>query len=497
MEDSAPGQDGEAPDTSPKPPAGVVVVDVAAAGEVVLNVRFETSAEVIRAARKAYQAAVKKPGAPKVHEPRLSPMFQVAYRVDLAVLRKHSAYFDNLLGNTQFAEARLVQDFLADVKLSKTDLSNAKASSLPWISITDDDEATKSAGREMVFEDMLRILHELPTKTGASAITMLFVSNLAVLADRFDCQVPVSRHLAHGLKFKWPMTSNKPLRIDGVKGPSLGTEQVLRQKILASWLLQQPLRLAHSTREIIMRGSSAWSAIMPAEEGPRVEAWWDLPDDLEGMFSPTHHLRRASHALTQLTLVELQHRRECILNTIASVQRHFLALYSSRDRQCTLGYDSSAACDFFQLGQMLKFLTSKDLLAPVDFGPSSLDALPDASTLDLEQLLATLRQCPNYQLDKHHTNCGFRTRLEPIIEYIQAMLSSNAVAITHAEWKSNRETYSWALDARRDHDGGPRQFRFTRGMAGDQRFRMEGSLHAEKMARALFTADSWDWSPEY
>lgn len=149
---------------------------------------------------------------------------------------------------------------------------------------------------------------------------------------------------------------------------------------------------------------------------------------------------------------------------------------------------------------MLKFLTSKSLLALVDFGPSSLEALPDASTLDLEQLLATLRQCPNYQLDKHHTNCGLRTRLEPIVEYIQTMLSSGAVAVPHAEWKSDRERCSWMVDANPsddDEEQGKRQFRFTRGLASDQRLRYEGSLHAEKMARALFTADSWDWSPEY
>lgn len=283
MDDSAPGPDGDSPDLSRKP--SKPVVDIASAGEVVLDVKFETSAEVVRAARKAYQIAVRKPGAPKIPEPNLSPSFRVAYRVELAVLRKHSKYFDNLLGNTQFAEAKLVQTTIAEIKARKVELADVDASSLPWISITDDDEATKSTGREKVFEDMLRILHGLPAKTGASSINMLFVTTLAILADRFDCQTTVSRYLSHGLKFKWPMTSNKPLRVDGNK-PSLGTEQVLRQKILASWLLQQPLRLAHSTREIIMRGSSRWSALLPDEDLPHSEAWWDLPDGLESMSSP-------------------------------------------------------------------------------------------------------------------------------------------------------------------------------------------------------------------
>ncbi|KAG7140693.1 hypothetical protein HYQ46_007937 [Verticillium longisporum] len=201
---------------------------------------------------------------------------------------------------------------------------DADLTTLPWITITDDDEATRSIGRDKVFGDMLRILHGQPVQTPATSINMLFVTTLAILADRFDCR--------SSLKLKWPKTSNRALRADSGKS-ALGTEQVLRQKILVSWLLDQPMKLHDATREIILRGSSHWSALVSYDELPSTEAWWNLPDDLER---------------------ELQHRREAILNTIASVQRHFLALYSSRDRQCKLGYDSSSACDSFQLGQMLK-----------------------------------------------------------------------------------------------------------------------------------------------
>lgn len=256
-------------------------MDVSEPGDVVLHVKFLASADTVRSARRAYQAAIRKPGAPKIAEPNLKPEFLVAYRVDLSVLRQHSKYFDNLLGNTQFAEAKLVQDTLDGIKGRQLRPEDVDASLLPWISITDDDEATRSIGREKVFEDMLRILHGKPVKTGASLINMLHVTTLAILADRFDCQAPVSRYLAHKLKFKWPMTSNKPLRADGSQA-SLATEQVLRQKILASWLLEQPPRLQHSTREIIMRGSSRWSALVPLEDLPHSEAWWDLPDGLEG-----------------------------------------------------------------------------------------------------------------------------------------------------------------------------------------------------------------------
>lgn len=41
-----------------------------------------------------------------------------------------------------------------------------------------------------------------------------------------------------------------------------------------------------------------------------------------------------------------------------------------------------------------------------------------------------------------------------------------------------------------------RVFRFTRAVATDQRLRFEGAMAADKMARDLFTADGWDWTPE-
>lgn len=129
--------------------------------------------------------------------------------------------------------------------------------------------------------------------------------------------------------------------------------------------------------------------------------------------------------------------------------------------------------------------------------------------VDVDDLLATLRQCPAYQIDKNHTNCGLRTRLEPIVDYIQTMLSSNVVSISHAEWSRNRVACSWAAAAGADSaaDGTDaaaaasrrekRTFIFTRSLAFDQRLKYEGAMYADKMARELFTADEWNWTPEY
>jgi len=146
---------------------------------------------------------------------------------------------------------------------------------------------------------------------------------------------------------------------------------------------------------------------------------------------------------------------------------------------------------------MVRFLANKDLLFLVDFSPASQDLVADYSVRDIFSLIATLKQCPSYQIDTHHTNCGLRTRLLPILEYIQTMLSSGAVGILSKPFRDNREAVTWVPgDVGRRGDDDRRGFRFTRALAGDQRLRVEGSMAAEKLAKQLFTASEWDWTPE-
>ena len=191
---------------------------------------------------------------------------------------------------------------------------------------------------------------------------------------------------------------------------------------------------------------------------------------------------------------ELQYRRECVLNTVASVVQHFLQLYTSRNRQCKLGYDSSAACDSYQLGEMIKFLTSRGLLFLVNFAPASLDSIPDLAIMDIRHILNTLKQCPSYQIDRNHTNCGLRNRVTPIVDYLRTMLSSNVVAISHKGWQIQRSSESWI--PKKDQREGKQPFRFTRSVSGDQRLMMDNVLWSSRLAKDLFTDGSWDWTPE-
>lgn len=148
---------------------------------------------------------------------------------------------------------------------------------------------------------------------------------------------------------------------------------------------------------------------------------------------------------------------------------------------------------------MIKFLVSKNLLYLVDYSASSINTVPDASSVNIDELLGTLRQCPNYQIDKNHTNCGPRVRIGPILDYIQSMLSASVVSLSHADWKNRREMASWVPDQGSDTANGDEEknaFLFTRSVANDQRLRYEGALYVDKMAKQLFTSQAWNWTPE-
>jgi hypothetical protein len=149
---------------------------------------------------------------------------------------------------------------------------------------------------------------------------------------------------------------------------------------------------------------------------------------------------------------------------------------------------------------MFKFLTNKNLLFIVDFSPASLDSIADTSLLSVDNLLATLRQCPSYQIDKNHTNCGLRTRILPILDFIQGLLSANSIPLSRTAWKSNRAAYAWmpaaANDNKMNKNADDRPFRYTRSLAGDQRLRFENAMGADQFARDVFTASSWDWTAD-
>ncbi|KFY05948.1 hypothetical protein V492_08222 [Pseudogymnoascus sp. VKM F-4246] len=68
-------------------------------------------------------------------------------------------------------------------------------------------------------------------------------------------------------------------------------------------------------------------------------------------------------------------------------------------------YDSSAACDSFQLGEMVKFFVNKGFFAFTSPLLVNDEDYPEPYEGDIENLITALRQCPSYQYDKNHAHC--------------------------------------------------------------------------------------------
>jgi hypothetical protein len=242
------------------------LVDIRATGDILLEVTFEnrkSSSKLV-----SDHDASSRGGTTVKHTK--SSNSKVLYRVRLDTLKKTSKYFELLLGSDKFAEGSGIAAISASLRLRDIVPSEAEPQDLPLISIIDDDDSTRIAGREAVFGDLLQILHGGDVTT---RLTIPYLAILAVMADRFDCTTAVARYVKSSRRFPWPQTfgSNSP-----------ATEEVLRQKILISWLLDDPVKLASATRELILRGSLKWSGVEEHSPRERQATWWDIQDGLEG-----------------------------------------------------------------------------------------------------------------------------------------------------------------------------------------------------------------------
>ncbi|KAH8599596.1 hypothetical protein B0O99DRAFT_724209, partial [Bisporella sp. PMI_857] len=342
-------------------------------GDILLNVLFKDTS--------ACRRSVLSEASTKFHAAKVDTLYtRVLFRVDWKALTDKSKYFSVLLGGN-FGEGENIKKAFAEVAAKGLEPAELEASQLPQVEIEDDDEATRTMGREHVFGDMMRIIHNLAPIFRPISLTYLAV--LIALADRFGFLCPPLTTLSTFVKFKYPVS---------------GSEEVLRKTCLIYYYTNQFQRFAEVTRELIQRNSQ-WKAGSGEELSAAASTlWYDLPGGIE-----------SNHSMPS-----------CILRTIQSVLVHFLSLYTSRKRQCRFGYDSSPACDSFQLGEMVKFLTRKALLSLVPFQAVSPDDLDhfEPRTYDgsIDELIGTLRAWPEHQVDQNHKHCGPRVTIMPILK---------------------------------------------------------------------------------
>lgn len=197
-------------------------------------------------------------------------------------------------------------------------------------------------------------------------------------------------------------------------------------------------------------------------------------------------------------VAELAYRRACVLRAIASIQNQYLQLYSSKERQCKLGYGSSSACDSFQLGEMVKFLTRKGLLSLVPFQASSpydSDYIwPDAYSGDIEYLIGLLRQCPSYQIDSHHGHCGLRTKLLPALDFVKTCIDTG-LGIKLSRSKTGGPLFeSWVSPQSSDAKkpvwvgNGDEDVDVT-----GEKLKLFDYGRGDRSPKGLFTAEKWNW----
>ncbi|KAI4724591.1 hypothetical protein E4T49_07675 [Aureobasidium sp. EXF-10728] len=329
------------------------------------------------------------------------------YRVDSFRLREGSTYFSRLLSG-DYKEGTLVALAHAQLKTKYTNLDACvPADELPEVKIVDVGRISPSVKTiKPLMADFLCALHgrDLTTVTPPLAN----IANLCIVADRFDCLVPWRAYCkTHKVIAALDAKSNTKIAVTW-------TEERTRQRLLvaiflenASWLYQASLRLIH-------RG---WVGREPQEDAA---LWWDLPMGIED---------------------ELLFRRDCILETTQSIQTHFLALYTSRDRQCKLGYTSSAECDMFQLGQTIKFFKRINTLTLQSTIFATADA-PEPYDGDILDLVDSFKQAPEYQVDNNHHHCGIRTRIMPLLDLL--VLALGEVGICWWCWQERRHEYAWS-----------------------------------------------------
>ncbi|KFY90260.1 hypothetical protein V498_06117 [Pseudogymnoascus sp. VKM F-4517 (FW-2822)] len=298
------------PAPSPEPPQTLLidedevnVIDIRATGDILLDITFTNShsARTILALNSALP-------------PRLSPFSKpglpadrTLFRVRLDTLTKTSAYFSRLLTDARFQEATKITSTFAGLKARGIVPTEAEPGDLPRIAITDDDDATHVAGRVPILADLLRILH---SGDATSKLSIPYLAILAVMADRFDCAATVGRYVRGAKRVPWPQTYGTV---------NFAGEELLRQKVLVAWLLEDRVKFAAATKECVFRGSARWGGGGEMRSG-QVGVWWDLPDGIEGNvdFLTVLELLCFSYCAS-VTVLKLLSLRYCAFSRVGSV----------------------------------------------------------------------------------------------------------------------------------------------------------------------------------
>lgn len=373
-----------------------------------------------------------------------------SFRVSVSALKAKSKYFERLLESGRFGEGQQIASQHEELLKKFQDLSLVPGEDLPVISIEDIGRISAVKSIRPLLTDFLLILHGQDTQATPPVSNL---ANLAIVADRFDALDAVKTHIRRKKVIKALDAKTQPKQDAGL------AEERVRQRLLVALMLDYPPWVDKYSARLITKG---WVGQEADLEDP---LWWDLPNRIEE---------------------ELMLRRDSLLETIQSMQTHFLGLYSSRARQCRLGYDSSPECDSFQFGEMVRFFLRAGTLrlenTIIPSNASTADA-PVSYDGDIHIMIDRLKQIPEYQVDRNHSHCGIRTKLVPLADLITACMLQ--VGICGECWAEDRHSHAWL--------GAKRPLKWRKGVDGVVlRSQEHGKRHAS--IRDFFLASDKDWS---
>jgi hypothetical protein len=376
------------------------------------------------------------------HQTALAKLAQ-RYRVTTTTLKAHSRYFASLLDG-RFGESAKIEEQHTSLRERYGSHSAAPSSELPLIHIEDIGRISTIKSIEALCTDFLLILHGKDTLASPPVANL---ANIAIVADRFDALEAVRTYVARKRLIR---------AIDGKTSQKaeLGlSEERVRQRVLVALLLDHAAWMDRYSARLVTKG---WVG-READEADAM--WWSLPQNVEE---------------------ELATRRVYVLDMLQASIGQIVGLYTSRERQCRLGYDSSAACDSFQLGEMIKYLSRTGMLQLKGTLCDAGDA-QDPYDGDVFALIDSLRQVPEYQIDRFHTHCGIKIRLMPMLDAVVDAL--HHIGICADCWSASRLEHAWVDEKR------PLIWR-------SQSCRWRGLPHKELHAQvqAMFTATDRDWS---
>ena len=368
------------------------------------------------------------------------------YRAPSALLRERSSYFRSLLdpGFGEGAEVKRKQQELQQAGFGRQSLG-IPDDRLPSLQIQDVGVLPAGCDIRAVIQKFLLLAFESDPVITLRGIVDL--GSILIMADRFNMVTHVRAEL---FKHDALRILASPLKPDN--------EERLRLRLLAGILQKDDRAIFTCSSKLVIRGSTFWKGgDLMQSENEVLALWKHLPHGYEE---------------------ELSFRRQCILNTIQTIQNDILSDYltpQTAGTQCKLGYENSSQCDSFQLGQMIKFfgrvgtLRLQPLLTPTDE--------PEDRNVNIEEIITTLRSCPEYQIDRHHRHCGLRAKLLPALEFVQRLIASAGVC--GECWTADIKGHSWQHASSRMH------WRMGMERMGQAAFTGKES-HAHEAAKKVF-----------